>query len=106
MWRFGTAAHPWGAAQVISSESRRSTIPADRIELAVAVEETDHVLGLLKRLDRPVEQDPVKAAYPKRMLSLVVLIKGVHPPLPRVQRTIRPHIHVNGATTQHLSRPQ
>ena len=36
-------------------------IPAYRILLAVAAEETDHPLGLLKRLNQRVEQDAVEA---------------------------------------------
>ena len=57
-------------------------IAADRIELLVAAEEPDHSLGLLKRLDSPVEQDPVKAAVSEANAILVVLIKRVHPRLP------------------------
>jgi len=37
-------------------------IVADRIELPIAAEEANQPLGLLKWLDQPVEQDPVKAA--------------------------------------------
>jgi hypothetical protein len=47
-------------------------ITADRAKLPVAVEEADPALGLLKWLNQPVEQAPVKSKqrYPKRMLSL------------------------------------
>jgi len=57
-------------------------ITADRIDLPVAVEKADHARGLLKRLDQPVEQDPVKAPVAEADAIRVVLIKGVHPRLP------------------------
>src|SRR6516165_11365677 len=34
-------------------------ISADRIDVSIAAEKPDHPLRLLKRLDEPVEQDPV-----------------------------------------------
>ena len=58
-------------------------IAAHRIDLPIAVEKANHALGLLKRLDQPVEQDPVKAAVPEADALLVVVVKGVHSRLPR-----------------------
>jgi hypothetical protein len=46
---------------------------ADRIELPIAAEEAKQPLGLLKRLDQPVEQDPVKAAVFEADAILVAL---------------------------------
>jgi hypothetical protein len=57
-------------------------IAADRVELPVAVEEADHALGLLKRLDQPVEQDPVKSAVSETDAILVVLQKAFIPGSP------------------------
>jgi hypothetical protein len=57
-------------------------IPADRTDLPVAGEQTDHPLRLLERLDQAVEQDPVEAAIAEADVVLVVLIKGVHHRLP------------------------
>ena len=45
-------------------------IAADRIELPIGGEKAHNPLGLLKRLDKPVQQDPVKTPIDKRMLSL------------------------------------
>jgi hypothetical protein len=51
---------------------------ADRILLSVCVEEPDNALGLLKRLDQPVDQDPIEAAVPETNAILVMLVEGVH----------------------------
>ena len=61
-------------------------VAADRIDVSVAVEEADHALGLLKWLDQPVEQDPVKAAVREADAVLVVLVEGVHHRLPDPSR--------------------
>ena len=37
-------------------------ITTDRVDLSVAVDEANHPLALLERLDQAVEQDPVEAA--------------------------------------------
>src|SRR6516162_7711770 len=58
-------------------------IAADRIDLPVAAEKADHPLGLLKRLDEPVEQDSVETAIAKADAVLVMLVEGIHRRLPR-----------------------
>src|SRR5207247_10594047 len=53
-------------------------IPADRIELAVAIEEAHHPLRLLKRLNQPIEQQTIKATILQSNVILMMLVKGVH----------------------------
>ena len=50
--------------------------------MPINIEKADHSLGLLERLDQPVEQDPVKAPIAKADAVFVVLVKGVHDGLP------------------------
>jgi len=50
----------------------------DGILIAVGTEKADHPLELLERLDRAVEQNPVKAAIAEANVILVVLIESVH----------------------------
>ena len=88
LWRFhdrslpsvGLLLHP--ALELFSGGAQH--IAADRIDLPVAVEEADHPLRLLERLDQAVEQDPVEAAIAEADAVLVVLVKGVHHRLPMV----------------------
>jgi hypothetical protein len=70
----GLLLHP--ALELFSGGAQH--IAADRIDLPVAVEEANHPLGLLERLDQAVEQDPVEAAIAEADAVLVVLVKGVH----------------------------
>jgi hypothetical protein len=58
-------------------------IPAHEPVVAVGVEEPDDALGLLERLDHPVEQDPIKASVPEPNATLVMLVERVHGVLPR-----------------------
>ena len=53
-------------------------LAADRIDLPVAAEKADHPLGLLKRLDEAIEQDPVKTPVTKADAVFVVLVEAVH----------------------------
>src|SRR5215831_6093249 len=46
--------------------------------LAVGVEETEHTLRLLERLDQAVEQQPIKTPIAELDTLLVVLHEGVH----------------------------
>jgi hypothetical protein len=55
---------------------------AERILIAVGAEKADHPLGLLERLDKAVEQNPVKAAIAAANVILVVLVESVHSGLP------------------------
>jgi hypothetical protein len=49
--------------------------------LPKTIEEADDPLRLLKRLDEPVEKDPVKAAVAELYAIPVMLVEGVHRPL-------------------------
>jgi hypothetical protein len=51
---------------------------ADRIQLSVPVEEADDTLGLLKRLNQPVQQKAIEAAIGEPDTILVMLVEGVH----------------------------
>ena len=53
-------------------------VSADRIEVPISIEKPDHSLGLLKRLDQPVEENPVKASIPETDTVLVMLVEGIH----------------------------
>ena len=53
-------------------------IAADRIELPIGSEKTHDPLGLLKRLDKPVQQDPVKTPIAKADAVLVMFVEGIH----------------------------
>src|SRR5262249_19349386 len=61
-------------------------LPANWIDLPVGIEEPDHPLWLLKRLDQPVQQDPVKATVVPADAVLVVFVEGVHERPPRLVR--------------------
>ena len=53
--------------------------------MPIGAEKADHPLGLLKRLDQAVEQDPVEAAIAEADAVLVVLVEGVHGRLPLIR---------------------
>jgi hypothetical protein len=53
-------------------------IAADRIELPIGSEKAHDPLGLLKRLDKPVQQDPVKTPIAKADAVLVMFAEGIH----------------------------
>ena len=53
-------------------------VPADRIQLAIAVEETDYPLGLLKGLDQAVQENTVEAPIAEADVILVMVVEGVH----------------------------
>jgi hypothetical protein len=57
-------------------------IPAHRMEAPVNTEKPDYSLGLLKRLDEPVQQDPVKTPIAEADAVLVMLVEGIHGRLP------------------------
>jgi hypothetical protein len=46
--------------------------------IAVGIEEPQDSFRLLKGLDQPVQQQPIKAAVPELDATLVMLEKGVH----------------------------
>src|ERR1700692_2406667 len=46
--------------------------------LPIRIEETDHALGLLKRLDQSVQKQPVETTIGEANAILVMLEKGVH----------------------------
>jgi hypothetical protein len=51
---------------------------ADRILLSIRVEESNDALGLLERLDQPVDQDAIEASIPETDAIVVMLVEGVH----------------------------
>jgi hypothetical protein len=51
---------------------------AHRVELAIGVEEPDDALGLLKRLNQPVEQNAIEAPVRQTNAMGVMLVEGVH----------------------------
>jgi hypothetical protein len=53
-------------------------VPADRIQPPKCVEETENPLGLLKGLNQPIQQDPIKAAVMPTDAALVVFEERVH----------------------------
>src|ERR1700737_490464 len=60
-------------------------IAADRIELPIGSEKAPDPIGLLKRLNKPVQQDSVKTPIAKADAVLVMFVEGIHrrPPDPR-----------------------
>src|SRR5882724_6086354 len=58
--------------------STAQDIAAHRIEVPVNVEKADHSLGLLKRLDEPVQQDAVETPIIEADAVLVMIVEGVH----------------------------
>src|SRR5205807_724698 len=67
-------------------------IARDALAPAVGVEEADHPLRLLKRLNEAVQEQPVETAIPKLDARRVMLDKGVHDMRPpRAELT---HCHV------------
>jgi hypothetical protein len=59
------------------------SVPRHRVELAVRIEEPDHPLRLLERLNQSIQQNAIEAAIVPIYAVPVVLVKGVHdrPPL-------------------------
>jgi len=53
-------------------------VAADRILIPIRTEETHHSLGLLERLDKTVEQNPIKAAISESNVIVVMLVESVH----------------------------
>jgi hypothetical protein len=51
-------------------------LPAHRIQLAISVEEADDAFWLLKRLNQPVQQDPVKATIMPTNAALVAFVEA------------------------------
>jgi len=78
--------------------STAQDIAADRIEMSVNVEKADHSLGLLKRLDEPVQQDAVKTAIIEADAVLVMIVEGVHDRLLLLGR------HQDSLPMHHLAR--
>ncbi len=86
LWRFdnrgvpfvGLILHP--ALKLLGGAAQ--DITADRIELPIGSEKAHHPLGLLKRLDEPVQQNPVETPIAKANTVPVMLVEGVHGRLP------------------------
>jgi hypothetical protein len=57
-------------------------IAADGIEAPIGSEKADDPLGLLKWLDEPVQQDPIKTPIAKADAVPVMLVEGIHGRLP------------------------
>jgi len=70
----GILRHP--ALKLLGSAAQ--DITADRIEVPVGSEKADDPFGLLKWLDEPVQQNPVKAPIAKANAVPVMLVEGVH----------------------------
>src|ERR1700720_1634266 len=60
-------------------------IAADRIEAPIGSEKADDPLGLLKWLDKPVQQNPVKTPIAKANAVPVMLVEGIHGRLPLIR---------------------
>jgi hypothetical protein len=60
-------------------------IAADRIRTPIGIEKADDPLGLLKWLDEPVQQDPVKTPIAKADAVPVMLVEGIHGRLPLIR---------------------
>ena len=58
--------------------STAQDIAAHRIEVPINVEKADHSLGLLKRLDEPVQQDAVETPIIEADAVFVMIVEGVH----------------------------
>jgi len=67
--RYGDDANNCGTVK-LQFDVRRGTMM--RLQLAIRVEEADNPLGLLKRLDQPIQQDPIKAPVLPTNAALVV----------------------------------
>jgi hypothetical protein len=59
-------------------------VSADRVEVSIGIKKPDDSLRLLKRLDQPVEKNPVEAAIAETDAVFVMLVEGVHGRLPLV----------------------
>jgi hypothetical protein len=57
-------------------------IPAHRIEVSIGTEKPHHSLGLLERLDKAVEQNPVKTPIAEADAILVMFVERIHGRLP------------------------
>ena len=53
-------------------------IPSNPLALAIGIKETDHSLGLLKRLNQPVQKNPIKTTVGKFDAIVIMLAEGVH----------------------------
>src|SRR5262249_12974302 len=53
-------------------------VPAHPLMIPVRVKEPDDPLGLLERLDEPIEQDAIEAPVPEPDAILMVLVERVH----------------------------
>src|SRR6201981_1639944 len=62
--------------------SAAQDIPADRVQVPISVEEPHHSLGLLERLDKAVEQNPVKTPIAEADAILVMFVERIHGRLP------------------------
>src|SRR5207253_8834127 len=56
----------------------RQGSPGHSLPMTIGVEEAQHALGLLERLDQSVEQEPIKTPIPELDAILVMLDEGVH----------------------------
>src|SRR5215472_9960486 len=58
--------------------SAAQDIAADGVEVPMGIEEADDPLGLLKRLDQAIQQNPVKTPIAKANAVLVMFVERVH----------------------------
>src|SRR5262245_38313907 len=83
-WRapfFGSVLHP--VLELVGD--LRQGLSGHPLAVAVGVEETEHALRLLERLDQSIEQKSIEASIGELNAILVVLEKGVHGNLPGVR---------------------
>jgi hypothetical protein len=62
-------------------------VATDRILVSIGAEESNDPFRLLKRLNEPIEQDPIEAAVGKANAILVMLVEGVHAVLQSCERS-------------------
>jgi hypothetical protein len=53
-------------------------VASNPLALSIGIEETDHSLGLLKRLNQPVQKNPIETTVAKFDAILMVFAEGVH----------------------------
>jgi len=82
LWRLDNRSIPFvglildPALKLLGSAAQH--IAADRIELPIGSEKANDPLGLLKWLDEPVQQNPIKTPIAKANAVPVMLVKGIH----------------------------
>jgi len=79
-------------------------LPGDPFSFAVHVEEAEHPLGLLERLDQAVEQETIKTPVSELDVMLMVLNEGVHGTHSCGVR-YQEHTAVNASCSMAISKP-